>query len=136
MAGTHGFHESFHDEAPATGSDRSFCFFFAALSAAAAFYFREHNTASIALACAGAALLLAGLTRPALVAPLNRAWGKFGLILARITNPVVLLALYACVIVPVGLLAQLAAKLRKQPQTHTYWITRTPPTPASMADQF
>lgn len=136
---THGSHERLHaEEPPATGSDRSFCLFFAALSAGAAVYLRHQLPLAALLAGLAALLLAVGLLRPALAAPLNRAWGKLGLLLARITNPVLLLALYACIMVPAGLLLQLLGKKRATAPADTYWIPREPPgpLPASMNDQF
>ncbi|NBO19788.1 MAG: hypothetical protein EBV03_11330, partial [Proteobacteria bacterium] len=112
MVGTNGFHENFHAEEPAIGSDRSFCFFFAGLSTLAAVYVRQQPLAAAVLAGAAAVLLLAGLTRPSLAAPLNRAWGKLGLLLARITNPIILFALYALVVAPTGIVLQCLGKKR------------------------
>src|SRR3954453_8913940 len=45
-----------------------------------------------------AAFLLMTVTRPSLLAPLNRVWARFGLLLHRITSPVVLGILFLQVV--------------------------------------
>ena len=94
------------------------------------------------------ALLLAAilipctLIRPSLLAPLNYYWFRFGLLVQRVTNPVVLLVIFGCVIVPTGLLMRLAGrdplKRRLDPKATSYWVERTPPgrPDDSMKNQF
>ena len=94
-----------------------------------------------ALGVAGLFLLLA-LLKPDLLAPLNRAWLRFGLLLHRIVSPLVLGLMFALVFVPIGLLLRLFGKdplrLRLDPAAQSYWIEREPPGPAadSMTNQF
>jgi hypothetical protein len=89
-----------------------------------------------------AGLTICTLIRPALLAPLNRCWFRFGLLVQRITNPVVLLVIFGCVIVPTGLLMRLTGrdplKRKLDPKANSYWVERTPPgrPDDSMKNQF
>ena len=90
----------------------------------------------------GGALFLLGLIAPAILAPLNRAWMKLGLLLFTIVNPIVLALIFLVTIVPIGLGLRLFGKdplrLRFEPDAKSYWIERDPPGPApdSMPQQF
>jgi len=90
---------------------------------------------------AGIFLTLA-LTVPVLLAPLNRLWTKFGLLLHRITSPIILGIMFFGVITPIGLLMRLAGKdlLRTKfdRNADSYWIKREPPGPekTSLKQQF
>jgi hypothetical protein len=74
--------------------------------------------------------------------PLNVLWFKFGMLLASIVNPLVMLLMYAIVIVPFGVAARLFGKdllrLKTEPNAKSYWIERDPPGPApdSIEQQF
>jgi hypothetical protein len=95
-----------------------------------------------ALGGIGVALLLFGLVAPSVLAPLNKAWMKLGLLLFTIVNPIVLGLIFLLTIIPIGLLLRLFGKdpLRLQfaPEAKTYWIERDPPgpEPESMPQQF
>ena len=86
--------------------------------------------------------LLIGLSRPALLAPLNKIWTKFGSILGKIVSPIVLGGLFFLVIAPAALIFRALGKdllnLRRDPNVTTYWLVRDPPgpTPESINDQF
>ena len=94
-----------------------------------------------ALGVAGAFLLVA-LLRPAVLAPVNRLWLRLGLLLQRITNPIVLGALFFGTVLPIGLAMRLTGKnplrLGFDRSAESYWIPRRPPGPApdSMPRQF
>jgi hypothetical protein len=83
--------------------------------------------------CAAGAFLLASLIRPSALAPLNRLWLRFGLLLQRITNPIVLGILFFGTVLPIGLLMRLAGKnplrLGFDRDARSYWIERQPPGP-------
>ena len=95
-----------------------------------------------ALGGVGAALLVLGLIAPSILAPLNKAWTKLGLLLFKIVNPIVLGLIFLVTIVPIGLLLRAFGKdplrLKFEPETTSYWITRDPPgpSPESMPQQF
>lgn len=88
------------------------------------------------------ALLPMALLRPALLAPFNRLWFRFGLLLHRIVSPVILGLLFFLTIAPIALIMRALGKdplrLRMEPDASTYWIERTPPgpDPATMPKQF
>ena len=90
----------------------------------------------------GGLFLLVALAVPAMLAPLNRAWLRFGLLLHRIVSPLVLGIMFFLVITPMGLLMRALGKdllrLRFDKQSSSYWIDRAPPGPApeSLKDQF
>lgn len=88
------------------------------------------------------AFLVAALVIPSVLAPLNRLWAKFGLLLHSIASPVALGILFYGVVTPTGLLRRLFAKdplrLRLDKNAESYWIVRTPPGPTaeSLKNQF
>ena len=79
---------------------------------------------------------------PRVLAPLNRLWTRFGILLAKIVNPVVMAGVFFIAVTPIGLLMRLAGKdllrLRYDSTAETYWIMRTPPGPPpdTMKNQF
>jgi len=85
---------------------------------------------------------LVALLRPALLAPLNRLWTKFGLLLHKIVSPLVLGIMFFIVITPMGLVMRAWGKdplrLRFDRQARSYWVERTPPGPPpdSLNNQF
>ena len=86
--------------------------------------------------------LAAAMLRPTLLHPLNRLWLKFGLLLHRVVNPVVMALLFYGTVLPTGLVMRALGKdllrLKRQPEATSYWIMRAPPGPApeTMKDQF
>ena len=90
----------------------------------------------------GAACFLAALVMPTLLGPLNRLWQRFGRLLRRLTNPIVMAILFFSTVVPFGLIKRLlnrdVLRLKWERESITYWIARNPPGPRpdSMKDQF
>ncbi len=86
--------------------------------------------------------LVAALLHPRLLAPLNRAWTRVGLLLGHIVGPIALAVLFYLVVAPTGLVLRLLgrAKMRSRfdRQAHSYWLPRRPPGPPpdSMNNQF
>jgi hypothetical protein len=76
----------------------------------------------------GLGLAAVSLTKPVLLKPLNILWFKFGLLLHRIVNPLVMFAVFTVVFVPVGVVMRLwrdALRLRRRSRgLSTYWIER------------
>jgi len=142
-----GVHHEFqagpgHDQ-PDGSSDRSFGFVFAAVFGLIGLYNAWHSGRAwpwLALVAAG--FLAIALISPAVLAPLNRLWTRFGLLLAMIVNPIVLGILFFVVFTPMAVIARLVGKdflrLKRRPEATSYWILRDPPGPdgASMKDQF
>ncbi len=74
-----------------------------------------------------------GLIVPDVLRPLNLLWFKFGMLLARIVNPIVMFVIYVISVLPIGLIMRASGKdllrLRFAPEESSYWIERTPPGP-------
>ncbi|MBA2438345.1 MAG: hypothetical protein H0V52_08365 [Acidimicrobiia bacterium] len=89
-----------------------------------------------------AVFFTAALLAPALLAPLNRLWFKFGLLLHRVVSPLVMGMLFYVVVTPTGLLMRLLGKrpldLDFDSTVSSYWIVRQPsgPAPETMKNQF
>ncbi|WP_332682770.1 SxtJ family membrane protein [Bosea sp. (in: a-proteobacteria)] len=142
-----GVHHEFgagagHDDGEGS-SDRSFGLVFAVVFALIGLYNLWHwGRAWPWLGLIAAAFLGIALIRPALLAPLNKLWMRFGMLLAAIINPIVLGILFFLVFTPMALVARLVGKdflkLKSQPEAKSYWIVRDPPgpVPVSMKDQF
>jgi saxitoxin biosynthesis operon SxtJ-like protein len=94
-----------------------------------------------ALFASAACYMLAWLF-PRILSPFNRLWAQFGTLIAKVTNPIMMAALFYSIFTPVALLLRLQRKdplrLRWDADAETYWIPRTPPGPAadSMSKQF
>jgi hypothetical protein len=143
--GMKGSHENLvREDDLKPGSERGFgivmavaFLIFAGLSAWAGHPSRAGILAAIA---AGFALL--AYTAPAVLAPLNRLWFRFGLLLHKIMSPLILGLLFFTVITPIGLLMRLFGKrplpLGLDREAATYWTPRAVPAPApgSMRKQF
>jgi hypothetical protein len=145
MAGN--FHERIQAHERIEGpSDRSFGVtvggILAGLGLLKGLWFADWSVVARALVLVGGALVVAALVRPSLLAPLNRAWLRLGLVLFKIVNPIVMFLIYATTVVPIGLWLRLRGKdplrLRRDPAAASYWIPREPPgpPPESMRNQF
>ncbi len=81
----------------------------------------------------GAVFLATAFLLPSLLAPLNRLWTRFGLLLHRIVSPIVLGIMFFAVITPMGLarraLGKDSLRLRYDPAASSYWVDREPPGP-------
>jgi hypothetical protein len=124
-------------------SNRTFGFVFAAFFLIVAILpaVRGHALRRWALLPSGV-FLVASVTAPAILAPLNRAWTALGTLLQAVVNPLVLGVLFYLVFTPFGWMLRRMGKdflrLRPAPGAPTYWIPRSPPGPApeTMTRQF
>lgn len=128
---------------PPLPSNQKFGWLFALVCAVGAAYAYAKGYPLRVAVLAVFAAAFAGVTvlAPGLLAPLNRIWYRFGLLLGKIVSPVVLGAIFFLVITPVSLATRLFGRdpLRLKPrQAASYWIDRTPPGPAaeSFKNQF
>src|SRR5262249_24973856 len=82
----------------------------------------------------GAVFALVAWLWPAVLAPLNRVWTRFGLLHHRVVSPVVLGVMFFVVLTPMGLIMRALGKaplrLRMDRNAGSYWIDRRPPGPA------
>lgn len=71
-----------------------------------------------------------GIVIPVVLAPLNKLWFLFGLLLHKIMTPLIMGIMFYGLITPVGLLMRLSGKdpmrLRSSPEATSYWIAREP----------
>ena len=137
-------HESFiRDETVKGSSDRAFGFVFTVLFIVIALFplIGDGNVRIWSLIVAAVILAIA-LIRASLLAPFNRAWMKFGLLLHKITNPVIMGLIFFLAVTPTALIMRAMGKdpLRRKfdPSAQTYWIERDPPgpEPETMKQQF
>jgi len=137
-------HEDLSREQAIEGSsDRSFGLVFAVVFLVIACWPLIHSEtphwwAIVVSAVFGAIALL----RPALLAGLNRAWIKLGILLGKVVSPIALGILFYGVLTPIGALVRLSGKdplrLKLDSGADSYWIPRKPPGPPpdSMTNQF
>ena len=134
------FHESFSQSAVKPPSERSTGAVFACVAVLVALWWRDTpEVAWIALGVA-AALAAVGLAAPKLLKPLNLAWFQLGLLLHRVVNPVVMLAMFVAVFLPAGLIMRvrydpLRSRRARGPGS-SYWIERTAAARSAMTNQF
>jgi len=89
-----------------------------------------------------ALFLVVAIARPSILGPLNRAWAKFGLLLGRVINPVILGVVFFLVVTPMAVIRRLLGKdslhLKSNTNLKSYWIDRSPAGPkfGSMTKQF
>jgi hypothetical protein len=138
------FHEQFErDESRVGGSDRAFGLVFAVACATlgALNYWRGHSAWPWWL-IAAALFLIAALVAPGILRPFNRLWSRFGLLLQRIVQPLIMALLFFSTVVPMGLLFRAMGKdflrTKYDPSAASYWIAREPPGPStdSFKNQF
>jgi hypothetical protein len=109
-----------------------------------AWQFYRHGIGTGSVITTGLALAFLGtsVVAPGLLRPLNSLWMKFGLLLHRIVNPVIMGALFFGVFTPYGLTMRLFGadllRLRKPAENGTHWISRASDRaePSSMTNQF
>lgn len=139
-----GVHERFRREERVVGSsDRAFGFVFAAVFTLIGLWplLSGNRTRYWALVCAAGFVILA-LAAPRMLAPLNRLWLRFGLLLHKITNPIIMGVVFYLAVTPTALVMRALGKdilhRKLDPDAKSYWIERQPhgPDPASMKEQF
>jgi len=128
-----------------TSSDRAFGFTFTIVFFLVAFAFLKRNSQAQYLAIIFSILtFLVSIMKPSFLSPLNKVWAKLGLLLNKITSPIILGIIFFVIISPVALLFKLArkntmsAKFKKNEEIKSYWLLREPPGPErnSLENQF
>jgi len=82
--------------------------------------------------------LILGLLNSKILAPLNKIWFKFGILLGRIVSPLIMGIIFFLVVTPVGLIMRILGKdvLNLKFNTNkSYWIEKTGPK-SKMKNQF
>ena len=125
------------------GSERGFGIVFAIVFLIIAL-FPLLGDGGVRLWSVGVAAVFGGLAflAPKFLAPLNRLWFRFGMLLSRIVSPIVMGILFFVTVTPTGLIMRARGKdlLRQKldPDAETYWIEIDPEMAAqsSMKKQF
>jgi hypothetical protein len=134
-------HEDYRREhAIKRGSDRSFGLVMAAAFTVVALLPLRHRAPVRWWAVAVAVgLALLALVQPRVLAPLNAVWTRIGLLLNRVTSPILMAAVFFLGVLPTGLLMRAFGRdpmrRKRDAQAASYWIPR-PPEPGSMSRQF
>ena len=85
-------------------------------------------------------LLVISIFMPSILAPANKLWLKFGLLLHKIVSPIIMGLMFFVALTPVALIMRWRGKdllnLQRQPEAETYWIERSDEVPGSMSNQF
>ena len=144
MSKAQQFHEEFdaRDQINA-GSERSFGIVFAVVFAIVGLFplWNSEDVRVWALVVAGLFLVL-GFAVPAALRPLNLLWFRFGLLLHKIVNPLIMALLFYVTVTPIALIMRMLGKdpLNRQfdPSVSSYWIKRDPDElqPETMRRQF
>jgi hypothetical protein len=121
------FHESYAQGKPKPPSERSTGIIFAVVGVLVAVIWRNNTvTPWVALAVAAVFATL-GLFAASLLKPLSLIWFRFGLLLHRIVNPVVMFAMFAFVFIPAGFIMRIWSdplRSRRMTENSSYWIER------------
>jgi len=139
-----GTHESFRERETVKGSsNRVFGIVFTVVFAVVGLFPLLNGAALRWWAVGVAALfLVAAIAYPKILSSLNHLWTRFGLLLHRVVNPIVMGLLFFLVVTPIALLMRIFGKrplqLKTDPHAQTYWIPRDPPgpEPETMKQQF
>ncbi|MDA1323827.1 MAG: SxtJ family membrane protein [Proteobacteria bacterium] len=141
---TNAVHETIsRDEEVKGSSDRAFGVVFTVVFLIIGLFplIRDGNPRIWALIVAGLFLAVA-LAHPILLAPLNRLWTRFGLLLHKITNPIIMGLVFFVTVTPTALIMKLMGKdplnRKIDRNAKSYWIERQPPgpSPETMKNQF
>ncbi len=144
---TRAIHETFADHQEIEGpSNRSFGLTVGGILIAIAlvrwFFFEAGPVSTALLVTPGSLLVLMAIARATVLGPLNSAWSKLGLLLAKIVNPVIMAIIYFLLFVPIGLGMKLfgrdALHMKRPVGANSFWIDRSSDVPAAetMKNQF
>tara|TARA_Y100000389_G_scaffold196089_1_gene228439 strand:+ start:46 stop:429 length:384 start_codon:yes stop_codon:yes gene_type:complete len=122
-----------------TSSNRSFGIVFFAVFILIAFYpLTKGNDLRIWALVISFIFLILGLLNSSFLAPLNKIWFKFGLVLGKIVSPLVMGMIFFFVVTPTAILMKILRKdllNLKFTSDRTYWINKKEPK-SKMKNQF
>jgi len=102
-------------------------------------YYKSNINLLIIFSIINAFLLLSILFKDKLLTGLMRKWMQFGIILSKIMNPIIMLAIYIIAVVPIGIAMKIfmvdILKLKRS-KKDSYWVDRESIKPNNMKDQF
>lgn len=82
--------------------------------------------------------LILGLLNSKILAPLNKIWFKFGILMGKIVSPLIMGAIFFLVVTPIGVILRLMGKdvlNLKYNKNNSYWIENSSPK-SKMKNQF
>lgn len=138
-------YESKREDKVELGSDKNFGYTMAGVLALVCFFSVRSEFQpfiSIFLSVLSVSFLVVAIFRSKLLRLPKEIWAKFGLQLAKITNPIILGLLFYLVISPIALILKVVGfdplKRRFDPSLESYWIERgkRPQELQSMENQF
>lgn len=134
MASTGSFENFDRKEKTKISSNRSFGLVFSAVFFILAFFSWKKGSSYLPIWVGlGTLMLIMAFFLPIYLAPLNKAWNRFGLLLHHIVTPIVMFLMFFVVFMPLGFALRLFGKLSLKKgfnsQVQTYWITRAEPGP-------
>jgi hypothetical protein len=110
---------------------------FAALGMVA--WWRGHHETAPVLAGLGAALLLAGVVKPTVLGPVERAWMGLARAMSSVTTPVFMGIVYLVILTPIGVLRRAFGSNPLAPASAangSRWVSKAPPVRDAMEHQF
>ncbi len=124
--GAGNFHEAFSSgsEVPPP-SPRSTGLVFAVIAIIVAVIFRGNSSVAIPAVLVAATLAAMSFFAPGALQPLNLAWFKFGMLLHRIVNPVVMFLMFTVAFLPMGFAMRLfydPLRFKRGEKLETYWL--------------
>ena len=144
MTDSSGFHEDYGQRNDANvGSERTFGIVFAVVFVLiGAFPLIGGHAPRLWALGVGVIFLITAFAFPAALRPLNIVWYRFGMLLHKIVNPLVMGLLFFITVTPIALIMRLVGKdpLNRQfdPNVSSYWVEREPGDlqPETMRRQF
>ena len=132
--------ERIEDQDVKMGSERGFgLVFFCVFLLVAAWPMLSGNSPRLWASAVALTFLGFALVRPAVLAPLNKLWFRFGLLLGKIVTPIVMLLVFFLTVLPTGIVMRLLGKdllnRKIDRSAPTYWVKREDPV-GSMRNQF
>ena len=128
---------------PNMPTNTRFGWFFSITFFLIAVYAYAHQMKYFAPAAALAAIVFVGATLLNLkvLAPLNRIWYEFGMLLGKVVSPIVLGMIFFLLITPISVMTRMCGRDElkiKKTSLQSYWVDRLPPgpLPESFKNQF
>lgn len=123
-------------------TDKNFGLILFACSSLYGIYKINENQRTIGLVFICSSLFFIGLAMlyPILLSPFRRSWMKFGMIMQKISTPIIMSLIFIFIFCPIGLLRKLFVKnsfnLKYDAESETYWEEIKINSQSTMKSQF